>query len=108
MVTVTLTDARFKAVQQHLRRRSAEQVAFLLLSCRREKDDSIIEVVDHIPVPPEHLVLESEWHAEVSEEFQARVIKSAWEQRLALGEVHSHPRTHARASFSSSDLFGFR
>jgi hypothetical protein len=64
--------------------------------------------VDHIPVPPEHLVFESEWHAEVSEDFQARVIKTAWDMKLALGEVHSHPRTHARASFSPSDLFGFR
>lgn len=61
----------------------------------------------HDPFTASELVFESRFHAEVSESAQAKVIKTASDRRLLLGEIHSHPGSRNGTAFSPSDLAGF-
>jgi ThiF family protein len=108
MVTVRLNERRFRAIDKHLRSHKTEQVIFLFLSGDVASDGAIFEVADHYIVPQEDLIRESEFHAEVSEEAQARVIKMASDKQLSLGEIHSHPQSLEDAAFSPSDFEGFK
>src|ERR1035441_446287 len=90
-------------VEDHLRCRRTEQVVFLFLAPTTDG----LKVSDIYPVPPDQLVFESRFHAEVSEEAQARVIKTAADRKLLLGEIHYHPGCHRDTGFSASHLAGF-
>lgn len=107
MITVQMRNDTYRAVTLHLQNRQTEQVAFLFLSYSRNGTRMEFAVQDHYVVPPSGLVHESRFHAEVSEEAQANVIKAAWDRGLCLGEIHSHPGDFGEAAFSPSDLTGF-
>jgi molybdopterin/thiamine biosynthesis adenylyltransferase len=92
-------------VQGHLRRRKTEQVAFLFA---RATGPQILTACEIYLVPSSELVHESRFHAEISEEVQAKIIKMAADKSLLLVEVHSHPGCEKGAGFSPSDLAGFR
>jgi hypothetical protein len=95
------------AIMKHLQARRTEQVVFLFLKDASESASTRFEVVEYYLVPPEELVFESEYHAEVSPEAQAKVIKMAWDKGVCLSEIHSHPHSQRDTSFSPSDLAGF-
>jgi hypothetical protein len=92
-------------VRAHLRRRKTEQVAFLLA---KSAEPNSLTVVEAYLVPPDELVHESRFHAEVLEEALAKIIKMAADRNLLLVEVHSHPGCKRDTGFSPSDLAGFR
>lgn len=99
-----ISAALLNRIEKHLGSRRTEQVSFLYLE---KKDDGALLVKDAYLVPPSELVFESRFHAEVSEEAQAKIIKSASDRKLLLGEIHSHPGCARGAAFSPSDLSGF-
>lgn len=101
---IHISGALFKQVREHIRRRSTEQVAFLFLSPTPGESFTAVEAY---LVPHTELVHESRYHAEVSEEAQARVIKTAADRKLLLAEIHSHPGSTRGTGFSASDLAGF-
>jgi molybdopterin/thiamine biosynthesis adenylyltransferase len=92
-------------VQGHLRRRKTEQVAFLFATATGPQ---ILTASDIYLVPSTELVHESRFHAEISEEAQAKIIKMAADKSLLLVEIHSHPGSVRDTGFSPSDLAGFR
>jgi hypothetical protein len=49
----------------------------------------------------------SQFHVSLTDDALARVIKRAWDLRLSIVELHSHPGTD-EAAFSPSDLAGLR
>lgn len=107
MITLSIPESTYRAVERHFQKRT-EQVAFLFLSQKQDGADLLFEVMDFYPVPAHELVRESQYHAEVSEEAQKKVIKMAWDKGLALGEIHSHPQSLRDTSFSPSDMSGFK
>lgn len=100
-----ITASLLGRVETHLRRHKTEQVAFLFF---RPAEEGKFVAVDSYLVPPAELVYESRFHAEVSEDGQAKIMKMAADQHLLLGEIHSHPGCIKDTSFSLSDLAGFR
>lgn len=104
MVSISITQEQFHAIDAHLKGKRTEQVAFIFLS---QDDTERFSVRSYYLVPTEELIHESAFHAEVSEIAQAKVIKMAWDQKLCLGEIHSHPKSMKNAQFSASDLSGF-
>lgn len=97
--------ALMERVQAHLRRRRTEQVAFVFAGAT---EPHLLTASDVYLVPSSELVHESRFHAEVSEEAQAKIIKMAADRNLLLVEIHSHPRCKDGVGFSPSDLAGFR
>jgi hypothetical protein len=55
---------------------------------------------------PEDFGYQSGYHISVTDEARGRIIKRAWDLRLAIVEVHSHVGRFASAEFSSSDRGG--
>lgn len=106
MVIIRLSKHDFKKIIRHLNKKT-EQVAFLFFSRTNDGEQAIFNVVDYYLVPRCELIHESPYHAEVSEEAQAKVIKMAWDRKLALGEIHSHTGSSEGTTFSPSDLHGF-
>jgi hypothetical protein len=107
MATIHLNDQTYKKIKRHLSKGRTEQVAFLFLSGIGDAESDMFEVVDCYLVPEAELVAESPYHAEVSEEAQAKVVKMAWDRHLILGEAHSHRGSQFPTEFSPSDLHGF-
>lgn len=107
MTTVTLEPNAYARITNHLRNHDTEQVIFLFFSRTATLDGDVFRVEDFYIVPSHELVHESPFHAEVSGDAQAKVIKMAWDTSLALGEIHSHPGCRRGTSFSLSDLAGF-
>jgi hypothetical protein len=106
MITIEITGKSFRAMQAHFHKHKTEQVVFLFLSEKASVGETVFSLADYYLVPQCELILESEYHAEVSETAQAKVIKMAWDKGLSLGEIHSHPHSHSAASFSPSDIAG--
>ncbi len=106
MITVGINTKSFRAIQAHFRRHKTEQVAFLFLSQKASGEETVFSLADHYLVPDQELIHESTYHAEVSEGAQAKVIKTAWDKGLCLGEIHSHPHSSSEAAFSPSDMAG--
>lgn len=104
MTKVIIPPEIYEKLKAHLFSRDFEQVAFMYL--RSDGDDLIVE--DYFCVPPSELVYESEYHAEISADAQAMAIKSAWDKKLHLGEIHTHPFSVEGTTFSYSDAAGFR
>src|SRR5437870_3732515 len=102
MITIRIKSKDYQAIQAHFHLYKTEQVVFSFLLQRAEGEDRTFEVTEYYPVPKDELVLESQFHAEVTEEAQAKVIKMAWEKQFCLAESHSHPHCSRDASFSPS------
>lgn len=107
MITITMSTDYFERISDHLGRSGTEQVVFLVLSQTTAADSRVFQVEDFYIVPQDGLVNESPFHVEVNGDTQAKVIKMAWDRRLALGEIHSHPGSASGTAFSPSDLDGF-
>jgi hypothetical protein len=107
MITLSIPEPAYRDIEKHLQKRT-EQVVFLFLSQTQSGGDQLFEVMDYYLVPAHELVYESQYHAEVSDEAQRKVIKMAWDKGLALGEIHSHPQDLKDVSFSPSDTKGFK
>lgn len=101
---IHITTTLFRRVQEHIRQSRTEQVAFLFLS---PADQDSMTAVDAYLVPPAELIHESRYHAEISEEAQAKIIKMAADRKMLLAEIHSHPGCKKDTGFSPSDLAGF-
>lgn len=108
MITVHMNSQTHHAISLHLQKHQTEQVVFLFLTQTSDGQNTEFVVQDHYVVPYSGLIHESQFHAEVSEEVQANVIKMAWDKGLCLGEIHSHPDGFGEAAFSPSDLAGFQ
>jgi hypothetical protein len=55
---------------------------------------------------PSDFDVQSEFHITLTDDALARLIKRAWDLRLSVVELHSHPMSHGDASFSPSDVAG--
>lgn len=104
MTKVMIPPNLYAKLREHLFSRGSEQVAFIYM--RAEGDALVVD--DIFCVPPEDLVYESEYHAEISAAAQASAIKIAWDKGRHLGEIHTHPFSTAGTTFSYSDAAGFR
>lgn len=104
MTKVIISPEIYGNLREHLFSRDSEQVAFVYM--RAVEDDLMVD--DYFCVPPSELVYESEYHAEISAGAQAEAIKSAWDKKCHLGEIHTHPFSIEGTTFSYSDTTGFR
>jgi hypothetical protein len=96
----------FQKIREHLLQNHLEQVCFLYFTCNTVGTTLVMEVVDNYFVVPDEYEYQSGFHVELKDTCQAKVIKTAWDKKLSLGEIHSHPTSH-RAVFSGSDVVGF-
>lgn len=104
MIKIHIDEEAYKRISQHLFSRKAEQVAFIYMQL---SENNILIIDDYFCVPPEELVYESEYHAEITSKVQARVIKESWDKKRHLGEIHTHPFSKKETTFSGSDMAGF-
>jgi hypothetical protein len=104
-----LTSRAYEAVRAHLLQDNSEQAAFLFIKTDLGESGCALEVIDYYLVPAGELVGGGDPHyLELTDEAKAKVIKMASDKKTALGEIHSHPFSLSRSSFSPSDLEGFR
>lgn len=93
---------------EHLLGNHTEQAAFLFAEFRQTTRTSTFVGRELHLVPPEDFDLQSSSHLAMTDEALARLIKRAWDLRLAVVEWHSHPQYEGPACFSPSDRFGLR
>ena len=108
MIRVNFTPRSYQDILAYIQKTKTEQVVFLFLAPTAESQTTSYDVVDYYLVPSHELIFESQYHAELTEEAQAKVIKMAWDKQLILGEIHSHPGSYEGTTFSPSDLNGFK
>jgi len=106
-VVVQIDELIYKIIREYLLKNNIEQVVFLFSKYEVSRLILSIEVVDYYLLEPYEYEYQSEYHVEISDACQAKIIKRAWDNRLSLGEIHSHPNSD-KANFSSSDLLGFK
>ncbi len=103
---VQMDPSEWASLQRHLLKGRREQVAFAL-SEFAESEGSERFVVKEIGFADDaDFDVQSEFHITLTDDALARLIKRAWDLRLSVVELHSHPMWHGHASFSPSDLAG--
>lgn len=97
---------KFKKVRHHLFQDDLEQVAFLFLNIQKNEQVSF-KIEGYYLVPSSELKYHHECYVELTDDARAKVIKMAWDKKMLLGEIHSHPQCKQGVMFSQSDLSGF-
>jgi hypothetical protein len=105
--SLALTVDMYDKLRAHLLQSSEEQVAFIFAETIDSGDGVIFLARDVYLVVRDELLVQEHYHVSLTDDAQAKIIKMAWDRRLALVEVHSHPRVDGGAQFSPSDLWGF-
>lgn len=101
-----ITPERYAELSQHLLAGREEQVAFIFASTSESSGGVVFQSVEHYLCRPGDYDDQARYHVELTDEAQARIIKIAWDRRVALVELHSHPMLDAAAAFSSYDVRG--
>lgn len=107
-VFLELERGLWSALELHLlpAEAEAEEAAFLFARpVAAGVGETVLTVVDHELVAPEHFEFQSLHHIELSQATRARVIKRAHDLSATLVELHSHPFPYP-AEFSGSDRAG--
>jgi hypothetical protein len=91
----------------HLLQSDVEQVAFVFAAVADEGDDTVLTAKDHYLAEPGDFEVHSEFHVELTDEAQSRIVKHAWDTGTTPVELHSHPGDIWGAKFSPSDMYGF-
>lgn len=97
----------FASIRAHLLQNHIEQVVFAYAHAVQNEDELVLEAGDFSLMEPEDFAIQSSYHVALTDTAQARVIKMAWDRRMALVEFHSHPHARSSLAFSPSDLQGF-
>jgi len=95
-----------RALWRHLLRGKDEQVAFVFAEAVSD-GGLTLRADDLYLVPPEELLVQQSFHVSLTDDALAKIIKLAWDKRLALVELHCHTHPTWPAQFSPSDLRGF-
>jgi hypothetical protein len=107
-ITVKVSGKVGARLWEYLLASDVEQAAFLFAEFSETTQSSTFVGRELYLVPPEDFDIQSSFHLAMTDEALARLIKRAWDLKLALVEWHSHPRYDGPASFSPSDRFGLR
>lgn len=105
-IKLNFSSDKFKKVRHHLFQSNLEQVAFIFLSVKMQKN-IFFTVEDYYLIPSSELKYQCKDYVELADDARAKVIKIAWDKKLSLGEIHSHPQSKHGVMFSYSDLSGF-
>lgn len=84
-----------------------EEAAFLFASVTNEKYDLKLEYKEWYSVKPNDFLTRSSYHFELIDGMRAKIIKQGHDLDSSIIEFHSHLLPYP-ASFSPSDLFGFK
>lgn len=106
-VVVRIDDLMYKEVRSHLLQNDLEHVCFLYYRSIFNKGNYVMDVQDFYIVPAHEYDCQYEFHVSLKEECQSKIIKKAWDKKLSIGEIHSHPAS-MRAKFSATDISGFQ
>lgn len=98
---------KLKKIRYHLFQDHLEHVVFLFLNVQNNEHVSF-KIEDYYLVPSSELKYQHEYYVELEDDARAKVIKMAWDKKLSLGEIHSHPKCERDVMFSPSDLSGFQ
>lgn len=108
-VFLRLTRQQYETIRSHLLQNDSEQAAFLMIRNQPSENEWVLEVLDYYLVPSDELAGGGDpYYLELADRARAKVIKMASDKKTALGEIHSHPFSVSKCSFSPSDLTGFR
>ncbi len=83
---------------------SQEQLAFLLAGVARGRGWFRLLVRDVVPVPPEAFDQQTDVYLTVKQAFSQEVLRRCYQEGLSLIEIHSHPFSQGRVTFSGTDL----
>jgi molybdopterin/thiamine biosynthesis adenylyltransferase len=81
-----------------------EQLAFLLAGLAQGRNWMRLLVREIVPVPPDAFEQRTSVYLAVKPAFSQAVLRRCHEEGLSLIEVHSHPFTHQKVTFSAADL----
>ncbi len=104
--TLRLNRSMCEQLWGHLHSDRQEQVAFVLAETVVGDNGVRFTGRELYLVPPEDFAIHESFHVTLTDEAQARIIKLAWGNKLALTEFHSHRDLNWPAQFSPSDLEG--
>ena len=108
-VTIYLSAQMYDCVRGHVLQNELENAAFLFVQPEQRDCHLRLETVSIHLVRSGGLVDGgSPYSLELTDEERSSAIAGASREDAALVEVHSHPMSRRRASFSSSDLAGFK
>jgi len=101
-----IAEADHRRIADHLLETTVERAVFLY--ARVDRTDAVtFDVEGYRIVPPDGYAYQDAYYVELTDDEWAYLIKSAWDRRAALVEMHSHPLARGSVSFSPSDLAGF-
>lgn len=104
--SLELTDDMYDTLRGHLLRGRDEQVAFIFAESIDSDGAVSFGARDLYLVPRDGFLVQGPYHVSLTDDAQAKIIKMAWDKRLALVEAHSHPFADWPTQFSPSDLLG--
>ena len=104
--SLQLSADQYQALWEHLLQGEQEQVAFLFAEVIGAEHHLLFRIIDFYLVSPDELEVQESYHVSLTDGAQAKLIKMAWDMRLALVELHSHLDPHFPTQFSYSDLYG--
>ena len=104
---IKINEGMYREIRNHLLQNELEHVCFLFYRPLSGKGNIFMDVQDFYIVPAHEYDCQYEFHVSLTEECQSKIIKKAWDNKLSLGEIHSHPAS-IRARFSSYDKSGFQ
>jgi hypothetical protein len=104
---ISFTTEQLDVLRAHLLQNRLEQVAFVFSNVGVDSGVRTFEATDLYLAEPRDFAVQTEYHVELTDDALARVIKMAWNRRMAIVDLHSHPRESRPVCFSASDLTGF-
>ena len=107
-ITLDLSAEQHERLTAHLQDNDAEveQVAFAFCDIEETPANLRFAAKELYLVPSNDLDVQESYHISLTDDGLARIIKSAWDKRLALAEFHSHLDFGFRTRFSPSDIYG--
>jgi hypothetical protein len=106
-IVIKIDNSIYSNIRSHLLHNELEHVCFLYYRPLFDEQHIVMDVQDFYIVPSHEYDYQSEFHVVLSDACQSKVIKKAWDKKLSLGEIHSHPLS-IKAAFSTSDMSGFQ
>lgn len=105
--SLALSGAVWISLRSHLLQNEVEQAAIVFANVEASTGEIEFIAREFDLLGPHDFDYQSASHISLTDETRGRVIKRAWDLKLAMVEFHSHVGRFASAAFSPSDWAGF-
>jgi hypothetical protein len=100
--------ALWRPIAEHLRQPGPEQVAFVFADVERGNGLTTFVGRDSYLASTGDFLIQTKYHVTLTDDALAALIKHAWDSRMSIVELHTHPDWEGDVAFSPSDKAGLK